>query len=717
MSGSEKNSREKQLLKLISGHVDLPKVTGRYVLGLLITAGAILLLPLLYLAVIVLLIATDYALLQRGQVLAAALIGMILLGLLKPFLAKTSATKRPYPLRRDAEPLLFEYVERLCESLGTSRPTSIHLSCDLNAGAEFRGGWLGSLSGQGISLHIGLPVVAGLTLRQFTGILTHELGHFSQRTAMRLEYIVRRTNYWLLQVAFEPDAIDEWIAYQRKAGGPFSFICYLFSRLIWVTRWIWLALAQLGTIISCLMSRQMEFNADRCEARAVGAATFKSTLWRMRKLSVAHQMSFRDVAMFFDEGRLPDNMIALATANIAFVTPKVRKSLRKIMTEEQTGLFDTHPSDRDRISSIEADGSPGCFAFAGAAKDLPATILFSRFDEISKVVTTQFYENLLNQKIKSKALHPVDKLLELQTARISAAKCLRRYFQTDIPPLRPLPLAPQSMDLPENPDETIEELKTCRERMLQELPAYIQLAPRYQTAEDTYYETVAAQTLAQVQLPFDPADFHLAQASSELIAEKLGRSREGVSKLASKLLPFETEAGNRLSFAMQLMQIPEIYEKLPRGDDLFYEVQQLLPEAQFASGLISELPSLRVIFQRLISLIEHFGRDEKNRVALERIREQASTLRKRLISIQLKMGEHLYPFDHARAETTLRDYALPLIPAEHDVGKLVEATDHLQSRLVMIQLRLFSHLAQTAEKVERAIGLPPLPEPEEGAES
>jgi hypothetical protein len=80
------------------------------------------------------------------------------------------------------------------------------------------------------------------------------------------------------------------------------------------------------------------------------------------------------------------------------------------------------------------------------------------------------------------------------------------------------------------------------------------------------------------------------------------------------------------------------------------------------------------------------------------------------------MGTHLYPFDHAQATTTLQTFALPQIPDERDLEGLVVATDQMQSRLVTIQMRMFARLAQAAERIELAIGMPPLPEPEENDE-
>ena len=110
------------------------------------------------------------------------------------------------------------------------------------------------------------------------------------------------------------------------------------------------------------------------------------------------------------------------------------------------------------------------------------------------------------------------------------------------------------------------------------------------------------------------------------------------------------------------------------------------------------------------------GRKPSERV-LNLILSQMESLRLRLISIQQEMGNHLYPFDHAQAEMTLRVYALPQIPDEHNLGGLVQVTELMQSRLTSIQSRLFARLARAAEKVEEAVGMPPLPEPaaEKGA--
>lgn len=715
-----------RLLEAIKGKVTLPRVTRMYVVGLAMTAAAVLLLPLLYIALMTLvagvlfltvrhveLILPGCPVLMRGIFAGfSCLFGMgLLIALLKPFLAQSAAIKRPRVLRKDAEPFLMEFINRLCDALGAPRPTAIHITCDINAAAELRTRWSSRSGRPGIALYIGLPLVAGLTLQQFTGILAHELGHFTQRTAMWLENIVRRTNHWFLRAAYERDAIDERLLKLCTSPGPVAGCCYIVRAMVWLSRQILLGFAFAGTAISCLMSREMEFNADRCQVRIVGSGILVATMRRLRELHVAHQISFRDIAAFYDEGRLPDDMIALSVANVGFITPKVRMKLHRMMIEESTALFDTHPSDRDRMQAAESDGSPGLFSSVIRGQDLPATLLFDRFQVLSKAVTEQFYRDALDQEVPPRMLHPVEKLLDRQMEEIHSGKALRRYFQTEIPQLRPLPIAPQSAEAPQNPDEVISHLKLARQRMIEELPTYQRITPRYRAAEEVLFETIAAQTLLQANLRFEAAEFHLVDSSPAAIEEKLRRAREGIVTLTGKMLPFETEAGNRLSFALQMLHVPSFIDEVQDGDNLWYEVNELLPQAQYVSRLIGELPSLRIVFHRLMVLWERSeSRDPGNRV-LGMIHTQTSTVKSRLIAIQQEMGTHLYPFDHARAETTLRDYALPRIPDEHDPGGLVKVTSQMQSRLITIQSRLFARLARAAEKIEETLGMPSLPEP------
>jgi Zn-dependent protease with chaperone function len=182
-----------------------------YHLGLVAIAAMLLLLPLIYLGLIVL---VGYGVYyhtvnhtgilgltsERGVIFTFALyVAPIIAGpiavafMFKPFFAPRGTVNLPLSLQRDQQPFLFEFVEALCKAVGAPAPQRIDVNCDIHASAGFRRGFR-SIFGNDLVLTIGLPLVSGLNLREFTGVLAHEFGHFAQGGAMRLTYIIRSLN-------------------------------------------------------------------------------------------------------------------------------------------------------------------------------------------------------------------------------------------------------------------------------------------------------------------------------------------------------------------------------------------------------------------------------------------------------------------------------------------------------------------------------------------
>ena len=720
------NSDQKtRILKTIAGPATLPVVSQAYRNRLLVTAAAVLLLPILYLGMLLLLsmgliafcyhsshLLSGMSLLFRWCTILVviSISGGLLLGMLKPLLVSSITPKRNRTVGREAEPFLYQYVEQLCDTLGTPHPARIHVTWEANAYAEFRQLCMNPFKKPEIALHVGLPLVAGLSLESFTGILAHELGHFAQSAAIRFERIIVRINFWFHQAVYEPDAIDDWLLSQSQGG--FARTAFVPLRLtIRIARSVLLALVKIGQMISSQLSQQMELNADQYEVRTVGYQTMSRTIWNLRLLSLAHQYALRDIAAFSEEGRLPDDLIALVIANRSFITPKIRSRLRQMMSAETTDTLQSHPCDRERIQAACRDQTAGFFRTDLISDQLPATVLFQRFEELSKATTIEVYESLFKRAIKSSWLHPVEELLARQNHQVEAARALRRYFQTEVPSMRPLPIAAQSTQRPTNPQEAVQELKSCRQKMLDELPEYQRYAPRYRFAEDTLMQLTKAQALLDANIPIPPGKFRGASANSELLVANHRRARSGVANLAGKLLAFESEAGHRLSHALQLLQVPAVVRKIPDGEELFYEINRMLPEAIHVSHLMAELPSLRVVQSRLQALWDLVDHSQEELREGHSIATQAQGLRDRLVAVQQQLTDHLYPFDHAVADMTLREFVLPAIPSSSHLAELLAVTEQMCQRLVGIQARLFAHLASAAEKVEVAIGFSPLTEP------
>src|SRR6267142_6107799 len=117
----------------------------------------------------------------------------------KPLFARSPKRPEALTLNPAIEPRLFQFIAHLSDLLSAPMPTRIDLNCELNASAGFRRGWL-SFFGNDLVLTVGLPLAAGMDIRQFAAVVAHEFGHFTQGSAMRLGYIIDRIDRWFLRV-------------------------------------------------------------------------------------------------------------------------------------------------------------------------------------------------------------------------------------------------------------------------------------------------------------------------------------------------------------------------------------------------------------------------------------------------------------------------------------------------------------------------------------
>lgn len=710
---------QQRVLDGLQRPIDPVPVGGAYKLGLLAVAAAMLLLPLLYAGLIFLIGHTIYWQAVRaftvvrhgmhfGQ--AALLLGLVVIGvitllfLVKPIFSRGNAARHPLQLKRSREPFLFEYVEAICRSVGAPLPKAIVVDGEANASAGFGQGIFGFLTSD-LTLVIGLPLVSGLTVRQFTGVLSHEFGHFAQGTGLRLSYLIRSINYWFMRAAFERNLLDRD---ESRGGLRIATFLFVVRFFIWLTRLMLRGVMLVGHAVSCFMMRELEYDADRHETRVVGPKTFALTCRRITDLSLAHRMAYSDLHRFLQEERLADDFPALVASNVPHIPKEFRKLVRKFERDQETGLFDTHPTNQDRIASAEREQTPGVFDLGG--KDYPASVLFSNFKRLCRAYSIEFYKAALGEDFQKSMLRPVEQLIEQRDAEIAAGKSLDRYFQVHIPILRPLRIADDAHKPPRKPRQTLAALKAAREQMLTLVDEYERLTQRYDAAEASLLAAGEANSLLDVGLSVKAKDFQLHSGRPDDVEDKLSRSRDAVQNLGSRMLEFESAAEDRLSHALRLLQLKAVWSKIEDGEELHLEVRRIFPDAQFISSQMAEVPVLRLLYRRLAVLCSRIKRRRVHRELFESIAGQMQKLHARLQAIQQNFGDRLYPFDHAVADQTLRQYALPVLPDQYDLFGLVFVTQHLYERLAGLQMRLFAQLTHAAEKVETAVGLPQLTE-------
>ena len=397
-------------------------VAPLYRLGLAVVAVLMVVLPLVYVGLIGLVgyllyqhIAYDTVVFEEVKSARAAFVlyvapivvgGLLLLFMVKPLFARRARPPALLALDPASQPLLFEFVNRLCAAVGAPRPREINVDCEVNASASLRRG-LWSLIGNDLRLTIGLPLAAGLTLRQFVGVLAHEFGHFAQGSALRLTYIIRAVNAWLARVVYERDAWDERLAAWSQEGGWITLVLWVARAFIWITRRNLWCLMWVGHLVSCFMLRQMEFDADRYEARVAGSGNFAQTCRRLPVLGVGAQNAFVDLDTAWREGRLCDDLPALMLANANQLTAEQLERIEQMVSQTRTGFFDTHPADADRIASAAAENAAGIFTADG-----PATALFRDFAGLCKSATAHHYRKVVGVEVSDEQLVPTRQVVE-----------------------------------------------------------------------------------------------------------------------------------------------------------------------------------------------------------------------------------------------------------------------------------------------------------------
>ena len=466
----------REILDAFHGHIPPVRTPISYRLGILLVAFVMVVLPLIYVSIIVLVgwavcyhAVHDTAIVSmgrgRGSILALLIyvapmvIGAILvLFMFKPLLSRPAKRPLRKPLSGDEEPLLFAFVARVCESVGAPKPRRIEVDEQVNASASFRRGFL-SMFGNDLVLTIGMPLVAGLNLRQLAGVLAHEFGHFAQGAGMRLTYVIRTISHWFTRVVYERDEWDEQLVrWSRESDFRIQWILYLARMFVWLTRKILWVLMMVGHAVSGYMLRQMEFDADRHEARLAGSEVFESTSRRIVLLSVASRGAHSDLGDFYREGRLCDDMPKLVLHNIDQFTPETLHKIDQMSEQSKTGWLDTHPCQTDRIASANAEQAAGIFQL-----EMPASVLFTDYDGLCKRATREFYQQIFGEQLNPEEIFPLDQLLTRQAQEQQDFRALHRYLQSAFRIDRPLRLSSWQFDAPAETEPVI--------KLVQDAPA------------------------------------------------------------------------------------------------------------------------------------------------------------------------------------------------------------------------------------------------------
>ena len=711
----------REILAAFCGTIEPVPTTAEYRAWIAVVAVVMLILPVIYFGLVALVGAGvawmavhNLRIFEAGVnkltllfYVAPVFTGVVVVGfMLKPFLAPLKGGKNLRRIDPNKEPLLVAFVDGVCGAVGAPIPSRIEVDCEVNASARLAS-WVISPSRE-LVLTIGLPLVAGLSLRQFTGVLAHEFGHFSQGAGMRLTVVIWTINRWFAQVVYQRDEWDEaLLRWSSREAGWWMIFGLAIRGAVWATRRVLWLLMQAGRLVSGFLSRQMEFDADRYETRMVGGPTFKATSERLRALGLAAQAAHTDLAGHWRERRLPDDVARLIGLKVAEFPADLLKAVADEALARRTGVFDTHPCDSERITRALLEESPGIFQLDG-----PATDLFRDFDALARATTFDFYQAILGPEVSPGQLYPVAEAVLNREAEREGNQAIGRYFLDAWQLVQPLPLPDAAPRPPRDPGLARRELGEARRGMLARRPVNRELAERWGKTADRLVKAGAAGALLHAGKKVRPAVVDLDRLTPATVRAAQGKADAALDYILTEMEPYAALAARRLTLALGLLDHDAVVGRVADGAVLRDEAALLYPVAAHLGGaVIPELGRAIPALGTLGFLINLFaaGKNEQDMPLIQAMLAASRATLDRLAALRGALGDAIaYPFEHAEPGITLGRYALPALPPAEAVGAVLAVATEAQDRVLDLHRRALGRLVATAEAVERAVGLPPL---------
>lgn len=691
----------RDLDRAFTGEVDLPEVSKKYLWRLLPVSALMLLLPMIYVGIALLSLRLTFWVGFSGRswlfnavdpgyitlvLYTAVLLACILFTafLFKPLIADTHAGPSPVAVDPDREPLLYSLVADITEAVGAPMPDEILVDTEVNASARLARGPFS----RELILTIGLPLIYGADVRSVVGILAHEFGHFTQAVGMRAQYVVHWVNYWFYRQVHERDSWDAFVdrLFERDVlvlnlAGTLaqfgSFSC----------RWLLMQLAHVASILSFSFSRQMEFDADRFEIALLGSRQYPKTAERLRILAAARQVALNDLDIALDTGKKVDNLPRLVAMRAASFSDAELDRVRASIDDVNTSVFDTHPTDRERIDRAEAADMEPCFDYEG-----PATGLVRELERLSKLATLQWYRSYDIEATPDDLL-PVESF-DSETDNLKRAdEANRRYFGelAELPFYLPLPEIGVVARI--STEKLVAGLATLKEKLRASKNDIAGKRDRYfvQREYQLYYEQ--ARFWAEAGLPVEPDTYRLRLDTTDPkeIDACIAKHRSSEQRLEADLREAKALLGKRLGVGLELARrsdrevesalpwLRAAWDALAATERDERELEDSYQRLELLIAFCEQAPEKKNYQTRLKSELR------RNSEAQDRIREAAANAR-----------------DPFKPELTL-NFLLPDAPAagSPEPREILESAASMLRQLGRVRFRLGGRMAELALAAEK----------------
>lgn len=271
---------------------DLTKLPSSYQIRAALAVLAILLFFVLYTALVVGLGYLVYfafiydmgdinkltLLLKFGAIAGAVMLFVFTLKFI--FKLKNHKPTNRIKLKKKDHPNLWSFVDQICKETGAPKPKNIYVDPDVNAYVSYTNAWLSLLLPVRKELTIGMGLVSCLNLSEFKAVITHEFGHFAQRS-MKIGSYIMSANTIIHDMIYNRDSWDDMLDKWRASDLRLSAAAWVITPIIWLIRQVLALFYQFLNIMYSSLSREMEFNADKVAVSTSGSDAIISALWKL----------------------------------------------------------------------------------------------------------------------------------------------------------------------------------------------------------------------------------------------------------------------------------------------------------------------------------------------------------------------------------------------------------------------------------------------------
>lgn len=266
---------------------------------------------------------------------------------------------------RSSQPDLFAFIDDIVAQVGTNFPKKIYISNQVNASVFYDSSFWSMFLPISKNLHIGMGLVNTVTEEELKAILSHEFGHFSQKS-MQVGSYVYNVNQVIFNMLYDNDSYTKMVQSWANVSNYFILFVGIALKIVEGIQWILRKMYAIVNRSYMELSREMEFHADAVAASVTGYLPLKSSLLRMELAD----KSFEEVLGFynskFEEAWVSNNIFEEQFFVLQFLASKEgfpivdgfpmvseennRFQSSRVVIENQ---WASHPATKDRIAALE----------------------------------------------------------------------------------------------------------------------------------------------------------------------------------------------------------------------------------------------------------------------------------------------------------------------------------------------------------------------------